>query len=158
MAAKDPFSGDLEKDWACLSALWSRTPPLMMAEVGPTWETPAEHRMCLDFVGHYPNSRDFLIGKLSDPSPLIAAYAFKCLIRTADVQSRDIPKAVLLRGETIEIAHHSTVQTQTLAEFFGEYFERYSSQEDLREEEQRTLDWQKNELAQYKRSTQNPPS
>lgn len=158
MPAIDPFSGDIEKDWAALRTLWSRNPRVMMAEVGPKWEMPPEHRMCLDFAAHYPDSKPFLIGRLADPSPVIAAYAFKCLIRVADVHPDEVPKEVLSREEKIDILVHSRTETQTLAEFFREYFEIYTGRDEVLEEQKRTLDWQQNDLERYKRSTENPPT
>src|SRR3954468_10672711 len=129
MAMQDPFSGDLEKDWAWLRELWLSKPTLMQAEVGPKWEMPGQHRACIDFARRYPEAKEFLLGKLSDPLPLIAAYAFKCLVRITDLKSSDLPETVRTRKESITVRWHSHQHPQALAEYFSGYFESYEDRD-----------------------------
>jgi hypothetical protein len=141
MNVKDLFKGELEGDWKSLCELWLREPYLMQSEVGPLWETPPQHEACIEFSKRYPDSKGFLIGKLAHQNALIAAYAFKCLVRVTDLKPEEIPEAVRLRKDRITTRHHSSREDKA-----------YANQRGLLAEQERTLGWQNNELAQYKRS------
>lgn len=108
--------------------------------------------MCLEFAEQYPDSKAFLIAQLSDPDPRLAAYAFKILIRICELTPADIPPAVVARADEITVIVHSRGNTQTLHDFFAGYFESYV-QDSLMEDDERSMDWQNNELAEYDRSS-----
>ena len=152
MTTPPPFTGDLPEDWKNLSAYWLQPGQVLGAEIGPTWKMPDQHRACLHFAETYPDSKQFLLDRLSDSHPIVAAYAFKCLIRIADLRRSDVPQSVLSRTEAIETVFHSFVESKTLGQFMEDYFERYDSREELLEAQQRSLDWQKNELATYEKA------
>src|SRR5215469_8421638 len=134
MTTPPPFTQNLAEDWKNLSDFWARSGRVLGAEVGPTWKMPKEHLACILFAETYPDSKQFLLEKLLDPHPIAAAYAFKCLIRIADLKRCDVSPSALLRPETIEIVFHSFVKRKALGEFMGEYFERYANREELLEE------------------------
>src|SRR5687768_8719474 len=96
-----PWTGDLALDWANLRHLWTRHEEVLQAEVGPTWEMPIEHEVCVRFVDHYPSSRAFLILQLKDSDARVAAYAFKCLTRVTNLRPDDVPPDVLTRHDKI---------------------------------------------------------
>ena len=146
------FTGDLNVDWRNLCAFWTQSKQVLGAEVGPLWETPGQHIACILFAHKYPDSKQFLVERLSDEDPIVAAYAFKCLIRVTDLKHDDIPPSVRSRADSIDTVFHSFVERKTLAEFMSEYFESFASREELLEVQRRTLDWQRNELAAYKRA------
>src|SRR5215813_6936820 len=111
------FTGDLEQDGLRLCELWTKPGIVLGSEVGPTWEMPPQHEACIVFAERYPDSKDFLIKRLSEADPVIAAYAFKCLIRIADVRPADIPEIVTSRQDAITTLFHSRQETKTLADF-----------------------------------------
>ncbi|MDB6125841.1 MAG: hypothetical protein JWQ71_4834 [Pedosphaera sp.] len=152
MSTANLFTGDLHRDWQTLCNLWKQCGRVLGPEVGPLWEMPREHKACIFFAERYPESRQFLMERLSDPDPLIAAHAFKCLIRVVDIKPADIPEPVRSRIEPIESVLHSTVKQKTLGEYVAEYFEAYPSRDELLKAQQRSIDWQLNELAAYKKA------
>jgi hypothetical protein len=147
------FTGDLEQDWLRLGELWTKPGIVLGSEVGPTWEMPPQHEACIVFAERYPDSKRFLIKKLSEPDAVVAAYAFKCLIRIADIRPADIPEIAISRQDAITTLFHSRQETKTLADFMTEYFESFSSRTELLEDQEKSLSWQRNELAKYKNAT-----
>src|SRR5688572_5698481 len=111
------LTGNLPEDWKNLSKLWTGSSRVLMAEVGPLWQMHPEHYACILFAEKYPDSKQFLIEKLSDPSPVLAAYAFKCLIRIVDLKPGDIPANVLRREDAIETHFHSFIEQTTVGQF-----------------------------------------
>lgn len=136
------WTGNLKRDWQLLRRLWEQSPHILQSEIGPRWEMPPQHEACIEFANHYPDSKDFLITQLQDRDPRIAAYAFKCLARVADIQRSDIPDDVFARHEKITTFLHSFVEETTTGDFIGHYFDAYSSQDDLLEEQERSINWQ----------------
>jgi hypothetical protein len=63
--------------------------------------TPLEHFLAVYFAKYHRNSESFLMEKLHDPNPYLAAYAFKCLIRCRHLILADIPADVLERKDEI---------------------------------------------------------
>ena len=147
------FTGNLEQDWLRLCELWTKPEIVLGSEVGPTWEMPPQHEACILFAERYPDSKEFLLKRLSEPDAVLAAYAFKCLIRVADIQPADIPEIVISRQDSLTTLFHSRQETKTLAGFMSEYFESFSCRNELLENQERSLSWQRNELAKYKNAT-----
>lgn len=140
------FSNDMHEDWNALCKIWKQSDKVMSGEVGPTWIMPPQHKVCLEFADHYTDSKDFIASKLADNDPLIAAYAFKILIRLDSFFRNDIPNEVFNRKEKITIHIHSFTETKTLNEYFDEYFK---IDEPIQQNDKRSLSWQDNELADY---------
>lgn len=147
------FSGDRDADWEVIYCGWKECEQVMSGAVGPKWEMPPQHKVCLEFAERYPDSKEFVISHLSDPDPRIAAYAFKILIRIGDLQEADLPPHVIQREEEIEVLVHSHANRKTLREFFLGYFGSEDS-ESVAEADERSISWQDNELAEYLRATQ----
>jgi hypothetical protein len=146
------FTGDLQKDWKRLCELWRESRTVFGSEVGPMWEMSPQHKACIEFAECYPDSKDFLIQKLSEPDAVIAAYAFKCLIRVADIRVTEIPESVLSRQDPITTHFRSWKENKSLADFMAEYFKRCPSREELLKAQEHSLRWQRNELADYKKA------
>lgn len=149
------WTENLNFDWKALCDLWVQSPHVLQAEVGPRWEMPPQHKACIEFADYYPDSKKFLIAQLQDPDPRIAAYAFKCLARVTDIKRSDIPSNVFNCDKKVTTLNHSFIDETTIGEFIGRYFDLYGSQDDLIEEQKRTVSWQENELAEYKKNLEN---
>jgi hypothetical protein len=153
-----PWTDNLENDWSLLCGLWKQSPHVLQSEVGPRWKMPPHHKVCVEFADHYPDSKEFLIAQLADRDPRIAAYAFKCLVRVARIQKSEISNDVIARAEKITTVMHSFIDETTLGQFIGHYFDTYSSQDDLLVEQEQSISWQENELAEYERRSGNDAS
>ena len=149
------WTNNLSRDWELLRSLWEQSPHVLQSEVGPRWEMPPQHKACIELADRYPDSKGFLIAQLADRDPRIAAYAFKCLARVADIQRSDTPDNVIARGEKISTLMHSFIDETTLGQFISRYFDAYGSQNELLEEQERSISWQENELKEYKRLSEN---
>lgn len=152
------WTDNLKHDWRLLRGLWEQSPHVLQSEVGPLWEMPPQHKACIEFADRYPGSKEFLIAQLADHDPRIAAYAFKCLARVAEIQRSEIPDDIIARGEKITTVMHSFTDETTIGRFIAHYFDAYSSQDELLEEQERSISWQENELAEYTRPSGNESS
>lgn len=150
------WTGNLDVDWASLRELWTKCDSVLQSEVGTLWAMPLQHRACVEFPKHYPESKAFLIRQLHDADQRVAAYAFKCLVRVADIKKSDVPAGILARADTVTTFFHHAHTTTTLGEFIAHYFNSYSSRNALLEEQGRSLSWQENELAEWKRHYDRP--
>ena len=91
--------------------------------VGPKMLPAYEHILCEVFAQEFPDSRDFLMQKLQDQNAQVAAYAFKCLIRVAELGLEDIPESVRARQDVIhECGVGCRVRETKLGAFIAEYF------------------------------------
>jgi hypothetical protein len=149
------FSGDREADWATLCQIWRQSNTVMSGAVGATWVMPPEHKVCLEFAEAYPESKQFLLGHLADLNPVIAAYAFKTLIRIGELERSEVPPELLARQEEVTVHVHSRLHSKILGDFFSEYFGS-ADHESITEADERAVSWQDNELAQYLEATRNP--
>jgi hypothetical protein len=152
------FTGDRDADWEGLCRLWRERDEIMSGAVGLLWRMPPQHKVCIEFAEAYPDSKEFLISKLSDTDPRIAAYAFKTLIRipNCDLKSSDLPPDVFNRKERIRVSAHCLTHGQRLREFFSEYFQR-KNRESISATDERAISWQDNELARYLDAIRKPP-
>jgi hypothetical protein len=149
------WTDNLKHDWKLLRSLWEQSPHVLQSEVGPLWEMPPQHKACVEFADHYPDSKEFLIAQLADHDPRIAAYAFKCLARVTGIHRSEIRERVIGRGDKITIVMHSFTEETTLGQFIDRYFDVYRSQDDLLKEQERSLSWQQDEIAEYKTQSGN---
>src|SRR4051812_40417871 len=92
----------VEIRWHAYSYVWEAAQVITGSATGPLMIPSYEHLLCEDFARCHPDSADFLLEKLSDPHPYLAAYAFKCLLRVKQsLQVEDLPSAVLERQEEV---------------------------------------------------------
>src|SRR4051812_14895947 len=84
--------------WRPIEAAWARCERVWVRHgrvVQMGWEdSPLPHRLAHGLGRWHRRRRQFFIRKLGNPDPHLAAYAFKCLLRTGDVRPDDIPEAV----------------------------------------------------------------
>ena len=129
----------MEETWSSFAEVWGKV-SVVLGFVGPAWRKAEPHLLCEEFAARHPDARVFLVQKLSDPNPYLAAYAFKCLIRVCNVQPADIPADVLSRQEEIEVQQLGCLaHRETLCDYFHGYFEL---EEYRKREEARIAKWQ----------------
>jgi hypothetical protein len=115
--------GSPQNAWNRCARLWAASNIAYGGMVGPELVTPFEHSLAENFVGYHRHSRDFLIEQLHDPNPILAAFAFKCLIRCGPLRPDDIPAAVLARNDQINAQRIGCcVVSMTLAKYISDYF------------------------------------
>ncbi|MGE3804049.1 MAG: hypothetical protein AB7K24_05175 [Gemmataceae bacterium] len=116
--------GSTEEAWQRCARLWSDCRCVYGQEVGPSMITPFEHALAERFARQHPDARAFLLERLLDADPYLAAYAFKCLIRFDGICREDIPEAVLARSEEIKALRWGCLmETMPLGQYFCEYFD-----------------------------------
>src|SRR4051794_39473041 len=54
-----------------------------------------QHDLAVAMAPKHRRHRGFFLGKVADPDPLLAAYAFKCLIRVGSLRREDLPAEAL---------------------------------------------------------------
>jgi hypothetical protein len=120
-----------ETTWYAYQRIWEAADCVSGRAVGPTMVPSYEHLLCEDFARIHPDALDFVIGKLSDRNPHVAAYAFKCLVRMKDVSRADLPEAIFRRKAPIkELGFGCKVRLTTLADFVEGFFADGYEEED----------------------------
>ena len=114
--------GTRKSAWRRCVRKWDGAKRVFAGMVGPHLALPFEHTLAAWFRTFHRNSKSFLTVKLQDPNPVLAAYAFKCLVRFPDLTIDDIPPNVLSRQEEIETQFACIVSTISLGRYIFEYF------------------------------------
>jgi hypothetical protein len=127
---KHLLTGTLEKDWERVAALWRAADVVYQAITGPLMKTHPEHEACILFAKYHPGSRDFLVRQVETAEPMVAAYAFKCLVRVADITAGDLTKA-LKRTEVIRVTELCASEDLALGEFVKRFFDSKVSRKSL---------------------------
>jgi len=112
----------LEYDWERFAETWATSGCVRSGQVDPTMRPSQEHLLCDEFVELHPDAADFLLTKLCDPDPYLAAYAFKCLIRLRDLEMKDIPQTILYRADPIRTQWGCVIRSNTLGSFIRGYW------------------------------------
>ena len=113
-----------EEKWNANVAQWLSSGHVLGGNVGPNFSTTKEHKLCVRFAASYPDAAEFLRNKLRDPNPILAAYAFKCLIRVVDLNYEDIPADVSERSDVIEVQQNGCIgETKSFRQFVRDYFD-----------------------------------
>lgn len=112
----------IDYDWERFAETWRAADCVRSGQIGPVMTPSQEHLLCEEFVELHPNATEFLLAKLRDPHPYLAAYAFKCLLRSCDLDMEDIPSDVLQRTEPIQTHWGCIVRTTTLGSFMRGYW------------------------------------
>jgi hypothetical protein len=108
--------------WQSCALVWIECKTLLGDMLGPVGTRPLEHHLCERFAQLHPGSESFLLEKLMDPDPLLAAYAFKCWIRVAEPARHRIPPAVFSRTEPIQTHFGCFVSTVPLGEWIADFW------------------------------------
>ena len=122
---------------------WNKNVPQWLASgcvlggmAGPNFCVSKEHKLCERFARRHPDATDFLIGKLSDPNPILAAYAFKCLIRITDLGYNELPTDAANRTETVDVQQAGCIrETKTLRQFIRNYYDVDDPDDDFLEDD-----------------------
>jgi hypothetical protein len=122
--------------------LRARTRPLIRGRVEDAWERcvavwregglvcqwaahdePAfGHQLAVALARQHRRKRAFFLGKVADPDPLLAAYAFKSLIRAGKPRREELPAGALQRPDPIRILWADLVIEQPLGEYLEAWF------------------------------------
>lgn len=114
---------ELELDWNKCAAAWGELDCITGGMTGPMLAPTAAHLSCEDFAKKHPDSFEFLLQKLYEPNPILAGYAFKCLIRVSHISLKDLPAEVLSRSERVNVQQGGcVVQEMTLGQYFRGYW------------------------------------
>jgi hypothetical protein len=118
------LAGGAEAAWARLRQTWSRAQAVYGGSVGANLEAPLEHRLAVAFAKRYPEARALVERGLLDENPYVAAYAFKVLIRLADIELAALPDELLGREDPVLVfLGGCTGEDMPLAQFVRGYFQ-----------------------------------
>jgi hypothetical protein len=116
--------GSTVEAWDRYVPLWSQARCACGGQIGPSLTTPLVHSLAEHFARYHPDARPFLTAQLSNTDPILAAYAFKCLIRFDPIFMDDLPAEVLARSEAIEALRFGCVMEMLpLGQYMREYFQ-----------------------------------
>ena len=125
------FRSTPDETWDNNVPQWLASGCVLGGMVGPNFGVSKEHKLCERFARQHPGAAEFLIGKLSDPNPILAAYAFKCLIRVADLDYSDLPTDAANRTETVDVQQSGCIrETKTLRQFIRNFFDVHDPDDD----------------------------
>jgi hypothetical protein len=108
--------------WQSCARIWTGFDAVVGAIVGPVGVRTRQHRLCERFAELHPTSEAFLLEKMLDPNPVLAAYAFKCWILVGKPVQERIPAAVLSRTEPIKFHSGCFLITVPLGEWIADYW------------------------------------
>lgn len=122
--------------------LRARTRPLVRGRVEDAWERCAAiwreggfvcqwtahheaafgHELAVALARQHPSQQAFFLGQVAHPDPLLAAYAFKCLIRAGKPRREELPAGALQRLDPIRVLWADLVNEQPLGEYLEGWF------------------------------------
>jgi hypothetical protein len=115
--------GNTNSAWERCAAFWEHYHRVDGRYVGAYLSTSFAHQLTNHFIRFHPESEQFLVQQLSNPSATIAAYAFLCLSRIENFGIQDIPTKILNRSETITWFSYGCVgEDLQLGDFIRQYF------------------------------------
>jgi hypothetical protein len=112
--------GRVEDAWGRCSAVWR--------EVGLVCQDAAHHgadfchELAVALGSRHRNQKAFFLEQLKGTCPLLAAYAFKCLVRTCQPRREEMPPGALQRTEPIRVLWADLVHVQTLGAYLEGWF------------------------------------
>ena len=116
------LKNDLDDSWLKCAEVWTKAGVVYGEEVGASMELPFEHALAASWKKFHPESKDFLLKKLSVNEAVLAAYAFKCLTRFS-LDKSEIPSEVLDRDEELSCFLFGCTNSKLkLGEFISGYF------------------------------------
>src|SRR5262249_46620482 len=114
-------TGKIEEAWERCSKVWTEV-GLVCQEAPYHRSVPFAHLLAVALARQHRTQKSFFFRKLLDPDPLLAAYAFKCLIRVCKLRRETFPEEALSRSEPIKVLGGRFVNTELLGDFFKVYF------------------------------------
>lgn len=111
--------------WNRCSQVWIAAGCVYGSAVGPDLSEPFSHSLAAWFPWYHWGAREFLLCRLRDSNPLLAAYAFKCLLRAGPLTQDDIPQDVLERTDEITALRFGCCsETLSLGDYIRQYFKK----------------------------------
>lgn len=121
----------------------SKTRPLVRGRIEDAWERCAAvwrecglvcqwtahdgaafgHELATALAHRHRGQKGFFLARLRDPDPLLAAYAFKCLIRVYTPTRADLPAGTLERSELVRVLWADLVDEEALGSYFEGWFQ-----------------------------------
>ena len=115
--------GPIERAWMRCSDVWLKHNFVAMNAAWHTYApVPFEHRLTEQLANRHRSQRRFFVQKLFDPNPLLAAYAFKSLIRVCTLKQHHVTPALYRRQESINTLRGRYLDPIQLGIFFKGYF------------------------------------
>lgn len=121
------LKGTAEQAWARAREVWSSAGAVYGGMVAFDTDAPFEHELASEFAWRHPGSKLLVESEMLDKDPLVAAYAFKVLIRLEKLTLASLPLELLQRNEKIRIFAGACIGDRiTLSEFLRGYFDSLS--------------------------------
>jgi hypothetical protein len=112
--------GSVEAAWERCSRIF-REERYVVLQAGHV-ETAFPHALARALGSRHRAQSKFFRKKLNDRDPLLAAYAFKCLVHACDLHRKDIPRKAMERQDRVTILWADLGEEMTLSRFFENYF------------------------------------
>ncbi len=112
--------GRIDEAWDRCATIWRQRGFVCQwtAHAGASFE----HDLAAALALRHPGEAAFFANKLTDPDPLLAAYAFKCLIRLAKPRREDLPVGLLQRSEKIQVQRADLIAAEPLGSYLDAWF------------------------------------
>jgi hypothetical protein len=108
--------GSVEEAWDRCAAVW-REAGVVGNGADDHWVF--DHELAAALGRRHRRRRPFFLERIADADPLLAAYAFKCLLRTGEVRGDDLPVGSLQRTEPVDVQWADMILPEPLGEYFA---------------------------------------
>jgi hypothetical protein len=108
--------GSVEQAWDRCAAVW-REAGVVGNGADDHWVF--DHELAVALGRRHRRRRPFFLEKIGDVDPLLAAYAFKCLLRTGTVCRDDLPVGSLQRTEPVDVQWADMIAPEPLGQYFA---------------------------------------
>jgi hypothetical protein len=108
--------GDIEVAWERCAAYWLAVGAMLKCFATFPFPDQLVERLAL----RHRARREFFVGKLLDPNPLLAAYAIRCLAAVGPIREDDVPGAALARGDEFKVRLPHWYGTDTVGSYIRE--------------------------------------
>jgi hypothetical protein len=113
-------SGRVEEAWTRCAVVWQKEG--LLCQCAPHVRASFGHELAVALARQHSKEAAFFLRKVADPDPLLAAYAFKCLIRVVKPCREDLPAGALQRSETIQVQWADHVWEETISAYLEGWF------------------------------------
>lgn len=114
------IDGTIEDAWKQCSHVWIGIGRVHQPSVHD--DAGFGHDLAVALVERHKTQRSFFLRAVADDNPLLAAYAFKCLIRTGKLNRDEMPAGAMTREELVTVCWADLGEDYTLGRFFDEWF------------------------------------
>lgn len=117
--------GNVEDAWKRCCEVWKRIG--LVCQWSDHDGAGFGHLLAVALAERQREQQTFFLSKVADPDPLLAAYAFKCLIRTIKPERKQLPAGSLQRTEVIPVLWADLVDEKPLGEYLEGWFREQES-------------------------------